>query len=277
MKPINAYFEASDHAEFEITGLINSCRVSRGTVRAIEDGAEVIAVAPGAIAQAAVAGSSAVAQHPGSLALALVRGAFSVTSARGAYAQSWAVGALAEAYAPGSVAEAFFGVAVGHCQGAFVVLHKNADALSCKSLLCEGVVQLKGGQTHPKLPPFPSSKSHLVDGVSDLGLIIVHDYYREGDQGNMYPWHQNYACLSEPDTRGCSLGMTGPDILHSGKVYTAAGMVLRDAIRHAEILGDNVPDEACVKLLNLTWESRRKAADVRRSVATLASGLPSMG
>lgn len=80
-----------------------------------------------------------------------------------------------------------------------------------------------------------SQKAKLTDGISDLGVLLFRDYYSDG-----YPWQAGYG----NQLSGCSVAQDGKDILLAGKLYTAAGMRLRDAIRHAEICGEEVPDGA---------------------------------
>lgn len=250
MKTVNSYFEASDNAEYTLLDQ-STCRVRRGTVRATEDGAVVYAVAPGAIAMAAAAGARAVATQPGSLALAIVMGAQAAASARHAYAQAWAVGAIAEAFSPGSVAQASCGKAVGHAPGAFV-LSSGTAVLDRYSAACEGVIAIALENLHQsgvEVPPVPAVATRIPGDCGDLGYIIQHDFYRaESRELAMeccYPWINDYKHLS--DIQGFSIAMSGEQI-HKSAAYAGPGMHLRDAIRHAEILGDNVPPAAYEKL-----------------------------
>ena len=81
---------------------------------------------------------------------------------------------------------------------------------------------------------FPAADGYFLnDGITDLGWVIFPDYYAEG-----YPWETGY----EKQVSGISVAQDGKDILRAGEVYgTPAGMMLRDAIRHAEIQGVKVP------------------------------------
>ena len=221
MKTINSYFEASDNADYTL--LQDAlCRVRFGTVRATEEGALVYAVAPGAIGMAAEAGARAAAICSGALAVAIVSGSKADALAPGACAQAWAVGALAQAFGPGSIAQAF---------------------------------------DDPKVfSSPPSMASKIPEDCGDLGFIIVHDFYRPdngvlGEDGACYPWLNNYATLEA--IGGFSIAMSGPQINGSG-IYTGVGMHLRDAIRHAEILGDNVPPSAYEKLAGYVIKPRQE-------------------
>lgn len=271
MKPVNPYFEASDTAEYTLLDE-SICRVRCGTVRAVEQGAVVYAVAPGAIAIAAEVGSRAVATQPGALAVAIVAGSHAAASARRAYAQSFAHGALAEAFIAGAVAHAPFGKGVGHASGAYV-LSAGLKILDHYSAMCEGVIVARIEELRlnpiPDLPPVPYRPSKIADGVGDLGYIILHDFYRYGPESETpdygYPWETNYRDLAE--IAGFSIAMDGKDIRASG-IYTGPGMHLRDAIRHAEILGDNVPAGAYDKLKSLTIEAVLDSARGRRPSAS---------
>ena len=50
---------------------------------------------------------------------------------------------------------------------------------------------------------------------------------------------------------GCSVAQDAKDILRAGILYTAEGMRLRDAIRHAEIANDPVPDDVYESLRSM--------------------------
>jgi len=93
--------------------------------------------------------------------------------------------------------------------------------------------------------------SALNDGVADLGRVIQPGYYSEG-----YPWQTGY----EAQVSGSSIAQDGRDILAAGEKYTVPGMRLRDAIRHAEIVGDPVPQEAYARLESLKRKPTPKAA-----------------
>lgn len=83
--------------------------------------------------------------------------------------------------------------------------------------------------------------SQLADGIADLGRLLFDDYYRDG-----YPWQTDWVQES-----GCSIAQDGKDILAMFDRYTSEGVKLRDAIRHAEIVGDHVPLVAYEKLMSL--------------------------
>ena len=94
--------------------------------------------------------------------------------------------------------------------------------------------------------------SALNDGVADLGRVIQPGYYSEG-----YPWQTGY----EAQVSGSSIAQDGRDILAAGEKYTVPGMRLRDAIRHAEIVGDPVPQEAYARLESLKRKPSEPAFD----------------
>ncbi len=82
----------------------------------------------------------------------------------------------------------------------------------------------------------------LKDGITDRGTILIEDFYSDG-----YPWQTGY----DKQVSGCSVAQDGKDILKSGAFYRAEGMRLRDAIRHAEICGETVPENAYEMLLSM--------------------------
>ena len=100
---------------------------------------------------------------------------------------------------------------------------------------------------------FPAADGYFLnDGITDLGWVIFPDYYAEG-----YPWETGY----EKQVSGISVAQDGKDILRAGEVYgTPAGMMLRDAIRHAEIQGVKVPREAYEKLASMRRPERQAHA-----------------
>jgi hypothetical protein len=107
---------------------------------------------------------------------------------------------------------------------------------------------------------FHADMSALNDGVADLGRVIQPGYYSEG-----YPWQTGY----EAQVSGSSIAQDGRDILAAGEKYTVPGMRLRDAIRHAEIVGDPVPQEAYARLESLKRKPTPKApttSDVEEGV-----------
>ena len=79
----------------------------------------------------------------------------------------------------------------------------------------------------------------LADGIRDLGRIMSPDYYADG-----YPWEVG----APVQLSGCSVAQDGRDVLATLSRYTVAGARLRDAIRHAEIMGRPVPASAYARL-----------------------------
>lgn len=257
MKLVNPYFEASDSAEFEIRDE-RFCWVSKGTVRAVEDGA-IVYSRLGSTAIAGAHGTSAVATDRGALAIATASGANAIASAPGAFAQCWAEGALAQAAAPFSTAHAPFGRAIGQAPDAFVFTNEEQSSwYRCSNIEGVTVDNLEAYNTglHEEAPRIPTQPSRIGDASEaffDLGFIMAHKYYAEDFAGEGaqigYPWELDYTGLDEPG-QGFSVAMNGKQIL--ANPYTPAGMHLRDAIRHAEILGDHVPDLAYTKLKGMT-------------------------
>ena len=82
----------------------------------------------------------------------------------------------------------------------------------------------------------------LQETIQDHNRIIIDGFYGHG-----YPWQTGY----DTQLSGCSVAQDGCDILRAGEVYSAPGMRLRDAIRHAQIKGDSVPDEAYNRLASM--------------------------
>lgn len=93
----------------------------------------------------------------------------------------------------------------------------------------------------------PAEPTALNDGIKDLGRVLFAGYYSDG-----YPWQTGY----ESQVSGSSIAQDGADIIAASEQYTAAGLRLRDAIRHAEIVGDQVPREAYQKLESLKRKLR---------------------
>lgn len=102
--------------------------------------------------------------------------------------------------------------------------------------------------------PVEGCRLRLNDGIPDHGKVIIDGYYSNG-----YPWQAGY----DSQISGCSVAQDGRDILAVGERYTAEGMRLRDAIRHAEILGDIVPNEAYLRLGSLTLENQSEVQPQR--------------
>lgn len=86
----------------------------------------------------------------------------------------------------------------------------------------------------------------LKDGIGDLGRVLFDGYYSEG-----YPWQNGY----DKQVSGASVAMDGLAIRRAFQQYEVNGMLLRDAIRHAEIVGDPVPFAAYERLQTLTAEA----------------------
>jgi Large polyvalent protein associated domain 39/ADP-Ribosyltransferase in polyvalent proteins len=87
--------------------------------------------------------------------------------------------------------------------------------------------------------PDAGALTKLNDGIPDLGRVLLDGYYANGG----YPWESGWKQES-----GSSIAQDGAAIRKASDKYSAAGMKLRDAIRHAEIVGDAVPDEAYKRL-----------------------------
>lgn len=250
MKRINAYFEVSDNADFVFLNEHQSiCRVNSGTVRATAPGAVGYAALPYTMAIAAASGTRAIAMAENSLAVALVAGASATAGVDSSYARAMAVGSLAEASAPGAVATAVYGMALGLSAGAHVL--KRLTAVYEAERLYPGVNYCDERNALVSLFPLPFP-TDLDDGLDDLGVILIHDFYRD----DLYPWEGDYRTYGIADQTGTgygsSIAMTGKQILALDH-YSPAGMRLRDAIRHAEILADHVPNEAYEKLESLTY------------------------
>lgn len=83
----------------------------------------------------------------------------------------------------------------------------------------------------------------LNDGIVDLGRVMQPMFYSEG-----YPWETGY----DKQMSGCSVAQDGKDILRAGELYrNSKALMLRDAIRHAEIQGVEVPAEAYLRLASM--------------------------
>ena len=88
--------------------------------------------------------------------------------------------------------------------------------------------------------------SFLNDGIRDLGELVFDGFYSEG-----YPWQTGY----DKQEADISIAMDGIDIRRYTRQYRSEGWGLRDAIRHAEIVGDPVPLAAYERLQTLTAEA----------------------
>ncbi len=86
----------------------------------------------------------------------------------------------------------------------------------------------------------------LNDGIRDLGSVVFNGFYSEG-----YPWQTGY----DKQNANNSIAMDGIDIRRYTHQYRPDGWGLRDAIRHAEIVGDPVPLEAYERLQTLTADA----------------------
>lgn len=89
----------------------------------------------------------------------------------------------------------------------------------------------------------------LNDGITDLGRLLFPNYYTDG-----YPWQTNWTQES-----GISVAIDGSEIIKMGDKYTGDGMMLRDAIRNAEISGVPVPPEAYERL-NVDTQKRTRSS-----------------
>lgn len=108
----------------------------------------------------------------------------------------------------------------------------------------------------PALASVHQERKRLDDGIADLGKVIQAGYYSAG-----YPWETNWNQVS-----GSSMAMDGKDILAGFERYSSEGMKLRDAIRHAEVVGDVVPDIAYQRLESLRKGVAIGSAGEARSV-----------
>lgn len=148
-----------------------------------------------------------------------------------------------------------------------------------------GQMSLFGGPTsgHP-LPPSPLQGKDAVshtpdmfsdvapvrrvnDGIKDNGKIIHPNYYG----GGLYPWQTGY----DAQVSGVSVSQDGSDILNAGEIYGKKGLMLRDAIRHAEIVGDPVPPEAYKQLQSLRRDNSEAAnhkSDYKAAVTSTKTG-----